>query len=341
MISDNSYSYLIAPVQSLKPNKITLYNSVSMFDRVNNCVVKKSINRFRVEKKFHNFNISYAAQNKLKDKISWLYQLSKSRYKKSLTGSEIYNFKIAFITLTLPSSQIHPTSEITNVCFNQWLTEIKKLYKMENFVWRLEFQKNGNVHYHIATDSFIDYHIAQKIWNRVINKLNYVDRFVDRFMKMSFSEYCNLSHNLNVDNNELSRRFAKGRSNGWKVPKSVDVVSCSSGKAIAVYISKYFSKKENQFNKCNPLDNEENSFGLRLWFCSRSLSKLDAVKEYCEVSEVNFENELFGCKGVLKVVRDYCTIIYFNISNLINDSKKIFFQLLRNYAFSLNYCPSQ
>lgn len=341
MIKDNRYSYLIAPIQSLKPNKVVLYNDFCKFDNLKGLPVPRSSNINKVERKFHNFKISPSAQNKLKEKISWLYALSKSRYKKSLSGREIYNFKMAFITLTLPSLQVNPTSEITNICFNQWLTEIKKLYNLQNFVWRLEFQKNSNVHYHLATDCYIDYNVAQKIWNRVINKLGYVNRFTERFKNMNFSEYCALNHNLSVDKNELSRRFAKGRSNGWKVPKSVDVVSCSSGKAIAVYISKYFSKKENQNNKCNALDNESNSFGLRLWFCSRSLSKLDAVKQYCEVADINFENELFGCKGVLKIVREYVTVIYYSISNLLADSKKVIYQILRNYAFSLNYCPSQ
>jgi hypothetical protein len=337
---ENNYSWLIAPVQSMKPNKIVLYNDVSLWDKENNCIVKRNSNRNKVEKSFHNFQLSSAAKNRLKEKISWLYALSKSRYKKSLSGREVFNFKMAFITLTLPSSQIHSTSEITSSCFNQWLTEIRAKYNMQNFVWRLEFQKNGNVHYHIATDCYIEYHIAQKIWNRIVNKLGYVERFTEKFMQMSFSEYCNLDHNNNIDKNELSRRFAKGRANGWKIPKSVDIKSCTSGKAIAYYISKYFSKKENEFNKCNSLDNEDNSFGLRLWFCSRSLSKLDAVKQYCECADINFENELFGAKGIFKIVREYCTIIYYNISTLLNDSKRIFYQLLRNYAFNLNYSPA-
>ena len=38
-------------------------------------------------------------------------------------------------------------------------------------------QKNGNVHYHIVTDCFMDFHIVQKIWNRCIDKLGYVQEY--------------------------------------------------------------------------------------------------------------------------------------------------------------------
>ena len=69
--------------------------------------------------------------------------MAKSRYKKTLTGVEIYNFKINFMTLTLPAKQMHPTAVITKNAFNQFLTEIRELYKMENYVWRIEFQKTG------------------------------------------------------------------------------------------------------------------------------------------------------------------------------------------------------
>ena len=89
---------------------------------------------------------------------------------------------------------------------------------MENYVWRLEFQGNGNVHYHIVTDSYIDYFFALKIWNRIINKLGYVDAYQEKFSKMSLNEY--IENSKYHDNNTfdvLAKRYAKGKSVNWKI----------------------------------------------------------------------------------------------------------------------------
>lgn len=291
-----------------------------------------------IEKKFHNFEISTAAQRNIREKINWLYTLARSRYVKTYSGKEIFNFKLNFLTLTLPSKQCHPTSEITNLCFNQFLTEIRSRVKMENYVWRLEFQKNGNVHYHIVTDVFIDYFFAQKIWNRIINKLGYVDAYTAKFKGFSLQQYLdNCEKNDKNDFSVLSKRYAKGCSEGWKNPNSVDVKSCTSNKTIAFYISKYFSKDKDNSKKCNDLDNEENSFGLRLWFCSRSLSKLTSICDYREALSIDWFSFLKGAENVRHVICDYAQCLFFDLSKLTNYLKSVLFPVFRNYATSQGY----
>lgn len=60
---------------------------------------------------------------------------------------------------------------------------------MKNYVWRMEFQANGNVHYHIATDTYIDYFFIQKQWNAILEKLGYVSRYAQKMSGISLSEY--------------------------------------------------------------------------------------------------------------------------------------------------------
>lgn len=40
-----------------------------------------------------------------------------------------------------------------------------------------------------VTDCYIDYFFALKTWNRIINKLNYVNVYKEKFSKMSLHEY--------------------------------------------------------------------------------------------------------------------------------------------------------
>lgn len=332
------------PKISLKPDRVTKYNEVLIRNLEKNTLVslpkerKKIYNletfeEIKFEKQFHNFNISSSAQRKIKEKINWLYLLSRSRYQKSYTGKDIFNFKINFLTLTLPSKQKHNTAEITKKCLNQFITEIKERTKMENYVWRLEFQKNGNVHYHIVTDTFIDYSFALKVWNRILNKLDYIRPYTEKFSEMTLSDYVSKNHDQNINTFELlAKRYAKGKKESWKNPPTVDVKVCTNNKAIANYISKYFGKKADNESVCNSLDNEENSFSLRLWFCSRSLSKLTSIVDYEEIITINWFDALNGLEKVRNFVSDYANCLFFNIKDLSNNLKSLLYQTFRNYA---------
>ena len=345
-------SIMLVPSFSITPHRLSIYNTVV---RVNgNTREKVSITReeknkllanlhggeYTAKTRWHNFKISEHGRKTLMLKINWLYFLAKSRYKKSITGKEIHNFKLNFLTLTLASKQVHPTSEITKVCFNQFMTEIRERYKMENFVWRLEFQKNGNVHYHIVTDTFTEYHIVQKIWNRCQEKLGYVSAYNKKHALMSLNDYVKeYSKNGEVPFEVLKKRYSVGKRLEWRVPNSVDVKSVSSGKKITFYISKYFAKKENMNNNCNELDNMENSLGLRLWFCSRSLSKLDKITDFIEASKIDFLNIVTSVKDTLEVVHEYCTSYFFSFSSLLSKGKAVLGKFLRDYAYSRGYIP--
>ena len=332
------------PSFSLTPSRLSLFSRKTTIEGYKSSNV---LSNFKKDengkiKRFHNFSISEQARKSLQLKINWLYFMAKSRYKKSLSGKEIHNFKLNFITLTLPSKQVHSTSEITNKAFNQFLVEIRAIYGIENYVWRLEFQKNRNIHYHIVTDSYTDFDIVRKIWNRCIGKLGYVAEYAKKHQMMSLNDYVGAySQNGKVAFDVLKKRYFFGKALNWQMPNSVDVKSVSNGKAINLYISKYFSKKENKQNECNPLDNESNSQGLRLWFCSRSLSKLKTVSDYVEATGRDIIFIISNAKNVFKVIHEYCTSYFYSFSDIWNDGKSIVHKALYNYALLQSYKPSQ
>lgn len=339
---------------SLTPHRLSIYNtkvrknpSVDPAKKTLSTSEKNKIlanlhgGEYTAETRWHNFTISEQARKTMMLKINWLYFMAKSRYKKAISGVEIHNFKLNFITLTLSGKQEHPTAEITEKLFNQFLVEIRKIYKIENYVWRLEFQKNGNVHYHIVTDTYTDFHIVLKIWNRIQDKLGYVAKYTKKHIVMSLNDYVNAySNNGAISFDTLKYRYARGKASSWKIPNSVDVKSVSSGKKISFYISKYFSKKENKNNACNPLDNKENSIGLRLWFCSRSLSKLTAIREFVPAFNFNLLEHLYTAKDIFYVAHDFCQSWFYSISTLVNESKAVISKLLRGYALDSGYISS-
>lgn len=192
---------------------------------------------------------------------------------------------------------------------------------MNNYVWRLEFQANGNVHYHIATDTYIDYFFAQKSWNAILSKHGYIQSYATRMQSLSYTDYlARYCSGSSAPADVLYKRYVTGKASGWSNPNTVDVKNAKSSDNIGYYISKYFSKKEKSAAK-NNLDNETNGFAVRLCFWSRSLSRCKAESMPVDYFPCDFRKLLKNCDGAIEKVFDYCRVIYFDWHKLASWAK--------------------
>lgn len=344
----------VIPSYSLEPTKLTLFNRVykaSDYDKNGNRKTKtKRISAdgststhttASIVRSSHNLVLSPNAYRTLRKRISWLYYLSKSRHRKTYSGKDIYNFKICFLTLTLSSRQKHTTAEVTATMFNQFMTEIRQRTGMQNYVWRMEYQANGNVHYHIVTDTYIDYYFALSIWNRIQETKGYIEPYRAKHEAMSLQDYNQTYNKFNTrDFSIVAKQYAKGKKNKWSQPNSVDVKSVISKKAIGAYISKYFGKNEDGKVLNNDYDTAENIANIRLWFCSRSLSKVNNIVDFVDAGAIDIVNLVKCAKDIRKYIAQYATMLYFEITNLPHYCRKVLEPLMRNHAYSTGYQPS-
>ena len=353
-MSDKESRFSVIPKISIRPNKVVFYNQFvknKYAEGVSPSTlapeVKKTLQAMGVPVKSlpecnkHNFEISFKAASRIKEKVTWLYELAKNKTVTTTGGKTLYSFKMNFITLTLPSVQQHDTAQITSICLNQFLVECSKKFGLTNYVWRLEFQKNGNVHYHIATDCFIDYTSCKLIWNRCLSKLGYIARYQDKFLGMTFNEYCkNYNDNGKVSFNTLRERFGRGTATRWDSPNTVDVRAVSNAKNISFYISKYITKKSE--HTLNPVvsSREPADSNLRLWFCSRSLSRLDKISVFLEEYDSLVGVCLSNLSDIKKFVHDYCEVWYFDKLKQANEVKRNLWLLYRRYSSSTGYIPA-
>jgi hypothetical protein len=215
---------------------------------------------------------------------------------------------------------------------------LKSRVDLENYVWRLEFQKNRNVHYHIVTDSYIDYYLALKIWNRIIEKLGYISNYKKKFENISLFDYNKMTNKNNYYEFEtIAKRYYKGKSEKWKMPNTIDVKSVTNNKKISNYIAKYFGKNDDSKSMCNELDNEINSKSLRLWFCSRKLSKLKSVTDYTENCRKEIKIIIEKYAKVKLIIHKYCQVIYYTFENNNLKLKRLIEKYLKEYASELGY----
>ena len=125
--------------------------------------------------------------------------------------------RLTFVTLTLAASQEHSDNQIKRSLLDNFILTLKRKFRVKNYVWRAELQKNGNIHFHFVLDTYIHYLRLRKIWNNIQEKLNYVSRFEQKY--------------------------------GHRDPNSTDVRAVRTSTLVGVYISKYVTKREKKRKK--------------------------------------------------------------------------------------------
>lgn len=201
----------IGQILYIKPNCIV---SVPEFDTPKNYFSAGRIanNRNLLQNK-HNSKLSDKAIKRIKSAINWLVASAKEKKVYNAATKKHYNFKVNLITLTLPDTSVKINEHAFKTkLMHPFFMYMKKYYKLNNYVWKIEFQNNGKLHVHITTDSFISHHVIRSTWNRLLKNNNYLVEFEKKFKH---------------DN-----------------PNSIDVHAVWKVKNLGAYLAKYMSKNE-------------------------------------------------------------------------------------------------
>lgn len=191
---------------------------------------------------------SERSRRELRKIISWFAAQATDKTTYCKVQKKSFKFKLNFVTLTLSSKQVHSDQVIKEQLLNQFLVELRSKYKVTKYLWRAESQGNGNIHFHITTDKYIYWKHLRDNWNRIQNKLGYIDKFEAKF--------------------------------GHRDANSTDVHSVVKIKNIAAYLSKYLTKSD----KYRIIEGKQ--FGCSQILSSiKSLYIEEGSKEYAELQE--------------------------------------------------------
>ena len=195
----------------IKPNCIV---SVPEFDSPKRHFSAARIaNHANLKHNKHNSTLSPKAINRIKGAINWLVASAKEKPVYNSHSNKTFNFKVNLITLTLPDTSEKITEyQFKKKLFHPFLVYLKKYHKLNNYVWKVEFQNNGKLHVHLTTDTFISHWVIREVWNRILNNNGFLNDFKKKFKH---------------DN-----------------PNSTDVHAVWKVKDLAAYLAKYLSKNE-------------------------------------------------------------------------------------------------
>lgn len=208
----------IGQILYIKPNMIV---SVPEFDTPKNYFSFARIeNQRNLKMNKHKSKLSGKAIKRIKSATNWLVVSAKQKRVYNAATKKNFNFKINFITLTLPDT----SEEIKEHAFktklmHPFLMYMKKYHGLNNYVWKIEFQNNGKLHVHLTTDTFILHHVIRAVWNRLLKSNNYLDDFIAKYKH---------------DN-----------------PNSIDVHAVWKVRDLGAYLAKYLSKNEQNTGTVN------------------------------------------------------------------------------------------
>lgn len=263
---------------AVKPNSICFFRKPEYYIGGN---IMSETSLINLEDNRHMGLISKKVGKKMNTAIDWLIEIAKEKTFRTYKNKRQYKFKINFITLTLPSKQVHSDTDIKNKLLNQLLIEAKRKWQIKNYIWKAEPQKNGNIHFHLTTDQFIPHTELRDTWNRIINKLGYVENYSDimkQWHKDGFRLRKDLVNNWNIS--AQKKAYQRGMASDWISPNSTDIHSVKNIGNLSAYLKKYYTKNDTG-----------RAIEGRLWGISQALGKMKSVIfELDLLSAWNFED---------------------------------------------------
>lgn len=164
---------------------------------------KKTLDKARA--KAYSGKVTEAASKRMVHAIDMIIQLSRLQMKVRPNG-KLAPFRLGFLTLTVAGSV--KTPKAVHVHFKKFLDWLR--YRNCLYIWKAEYQKRGQVHYHLIINQYIPWVDLRDGWNRIQKKAGYLNGYA----------------------------LKTGHFN----PNSVDIRSVRSNKALSRYLRKYLVK---------------------------------------------------------------------------------------------------
>jgi len=312
---------VVIPIIKIHPTKIITYNELHWYPSppprksktepkthlVSEVIdgkmqfVRKNLN-FINSSKTSGGKLSKQAKKKLNLSIEYFLALNQPQNGKSGYSGSSFKNSIGFITLTLPSTQVHTDNFIKSQCLNQLFIELRNYNHVTNYVWRAEYQKNGNIHFHVLINTYVYWKELQRRWNRIISKLGYVQKYRENMMEFhrdGFKVRQDLISKWSVE--KQYKAYLEGVKNDWSCPNSTDIHKIKNVISLQNYITKYMGKTEDFIRPELILNkSEENKIG-RIWGASIIFSNITGataeisgtIEEHLKNIEEHFKSKVF------------------------------------------------
>jgi hypothetical protein len=243
--------------------------------------------------------LTKSARKKLKESCELLFAIAQERKIENPTTGKSFPFRIGLITLTLSGPQGTRTDrELKKELLEPFLRHFRSKGLL-NYVWKAERQNNGNLHFHILTDFFMDKTYLTNYWNRLQAKMGFIESFHAKY--------------------------------GHRNPASTNVKKVRGKKGMIGYMVKYMLKpaaKKQQLELGREIDPK--TIG-KIWDCSLHLKIKNDTAEPIEDWEFEALNKAEDAGKLKRIETEHCTIYVPRNGELANIAPTFLKKRLRQF----------
>lgn len=293
-------SHCLIPTCQIRPGMVLLYNSIHWAGG------RPWSTRFKAKgqegfRKPYSGELSPGAAARLRRVINLLVDVAEWKRAPRLKSSGTFLFKVNFVTLTLPAAQGNLSdSELQREIFEPFLRSMRRKCGLKSYVWRRERQFNGNLHWHLTTDTYMLHSTIRSEWNRSLSNSPLMHEFESKH------GHCNPNstdvHSVNKLN-DVSSYMVKYMS---KSPK--DHLKEINDKRILKGL-KIIDPATHPFRKVSGQPEWDAPIEGRVWDCSLNLKRASKCDLHVD-SELSDEINLLCDDKESKMIKtDHCYII--------------------------------
>lgn len=125
--------------------------------------------------------VTEGAKRRLMSALDILVQRAEVRAEAAARADEPPKMVMNFVTLTLAEQRNLEVKEAYEKLLRPWLRYMKDKAGMKDYVWKAEYQKRGQVHYHLATDIYLDWKTVRWKWNQLQRQERHLDAFALKY----------------------------------------------------------------------------------------------------------------------------------------------------------------
>ena len=134
-------------------------------------------NKIKGRERYKGF-VTPALKKRMQKAITILLQSTPYKYSTHPVSGRTVAHKLSFITLTTPKNEKSTSAKFCHkYLLEPTLRILRQRYGMKSYIWKVELQNNGQVHYHITTEIMINHTALRNIWNNLLRKNDMLTEF--------------------------------------------------------------------------------------------------------------------------------------------------------------------
>lgn len=198
----------------VRGNSLIAWQRAEYDYRFNSSHKSKVVQNFKGSKTYTGMMTDSTAK-RIRKAVELLMQVSPARTVTNPFTKHVITHRLSFITLTIPDiSKNYTPQEGYNKLLKPWLRYFKENNTIQTYIWKAELQERKQLHYHITTNSLIDWRIIRKHWNGLMTKNKMLEEYYSRFQHYDpNSTDIHQVHKLTDIQSYLVKYLSKGTQN--------------------------------------------------------------------------------------------------------------------------------